>query len=255
MIDLIILGSAAFFAGLVDAVVGGGGLIQVPALFSVYPTITPPLLLGSNKLASFCGTASAAQRFLRFLPIRWSMVLPAALAAFFCSFLGAYAVTQISAKILHQALPFILCIVAFYILYKKDFGSVHAPKLQGAQEKSLALCIGGMIGFYDGFFGPGVGSFLIFFFVRIFGQDFVNASASAKIVNAASNLSALILFSVKGFVWWRLGIGMALMNILGNQMGSTLVLKHGTGFVRKMFLLVVVVLILKTGHDAFFLNR
>ena len=108
-----------------------------------------------------------------------------------------------------------------------------------------------MLGFYDGFFGPGTGSFLVFVFVRFLGYDFLNASASAKLINVATNLAALILFSLKGHVWWHLALPMALANIAGSLLGTRLALKHGTGFVRVMFLLVVSALICKTSYDAF----
>ena len=114
----------------------------------------------------------------------------------------------------------------------------------------MAIAVGGAIGFYDGFFGPGTGSFLVFLFVRLFGQDFVNASASAKIVNVATNLAALWLFGMGGHVAWQVGLGMAVMNVLGSQVGSRLALKRGVGFVRRMFLCVLAVLIVKTGYDA-----
>ncbi|VVD99871.1 membrane protein [Pandoraea pneumonica] len=249
--DLLMLAGGAFLAGLVDAVVGGGGLISVPTLFAVFPNAAPPLLLGTNKMAGVWGTASAAWRFARGVELRWAILLPATIAAFLFSFGGAYAVTHLPADALRKLLPFVLVGVAVYTLHKKDFGTVHAPVKGGTGVTLAAVGVGAAIGFYDGFFGPGTGSFLVFLFVRLFGQDFVNASASSKIVNVATNLAALLLFGIGGHVWWQLGLGMAVMNVLGSQIGSRLALRHGVGFVRRMFLCVVGVLILKTGYDAF----
>lgn len=249
--DLLVLASGAFVAGLVDAVVGGGGLISVPTLFAVFPNAAPPLLFGTNKLAGIWGTASAALRYARGIELRWAILLPATVAAFVFSFGGAYAVTHVPADLLRKLLPFVLTGVAIYTLRKKDFGTVHAPVAGGAGVTLMAIVVGGAIGFYDGFFGPGTGSFLVFLFVRLFGQDFVNASASAKIVNVATNLAALWLFGMEGHVAWQVGLGMAIMNVLGSQVGSRLALKHGVAFVRRMFLGVLAVLIVKTGYDAF----
>ncbi|VVD59113.1 TSUP family transporter [Pandoraea terrigena] len=249
--DLLMLAGGAFLAGLVDAVVGGGGLISVPTLFAVFPNASPPLLFGTNKLAGIWGTASAALRYARGIRLRWTILLPATVAAFVFSFCGAYAVTYMPADVLRKLLPFVLAGVAIYTLRKKDFGTVHAPVRGGAGVTLMAIGVGGAIGFYDGFFGPGTGSFLVFVFVRWFGQDFVNASASAKIVNVATNLAALWLFGMGGHVAWQVGLGMAVMNVLGSQVGSRLALTYGVGFVRRMFLGVLAVLIVKTGYDAF----
>ena len=160
-------------------------------------------------------------------------------------------VTVVSAEFLRKALPIILIAVLVYTLLKKELGRVHAPRFSGGKEIAMACAIGGVIGFYDGFFGPGTGSFFVFCFVRLMGYDFLNASASAKLLNTASNLSALILFTLKGHVWWHFALAMALANIVGSLAGTHMALKHGTGFVRAVFICVVFALILKTGHDAF----
>ncbi|MES2105684.1 MAG: TSUP family transporter [Pseudomonadota bacterium] len=250
--DYILLGLAAFFAGFVDAVVGGGGLIQVPALFSALPNVAPATLLGTNKLAGIWGTSAAAVNYVKAVRLRWAMVLPAALMAFLFAFAGAFAVTHIPPTYLRKALPLILIAVAVYTFKKKDFGSTHAPLYHGDKERLMAMLVGGGIGFYDGFFGPGTGSFLMFLFVRLFGYDFLRASAVAKVLNVATNAAALLWFGYSNNVIWQVGLAMAVCGVLGSLTGSRLAIKHGSGFVRKMFLLVVVALILKTGHDAFF---
>ena len=152
---------------------------------------------------------------------------------------------------LRKLLPLILAAVLVYTLARKELGRTHAPRFAGGREQGLAAGIGAVIGFYDGFFGPGTGSFLVFLFVRLLGYDFLNASASAKLVNTATNLAALILFAAKGHVWWHFMVVMALANVAGSLLGTRLALKHGAGFVRAVFIVVVSALILKTGYDAF----
>ncbi|MFC0167642.1 sulfite exporter TauE/SafE family protein [Pseudoduganella danionis] len=250
MVDYLLLGVAAFSAGLVDAVVGGGGLIQLPTMFSVFPNMAPATLIGTNKLASIFGTSVAAVSYARRVTIAWSVAAPAAIAALVFAFLGAYTVTQVSAEFMRLLLPVVLVAVAAYTFARKDFGSVHAPVHSGTKEQTLALLVGSGIGFYDGFFGPGTGSFLVFLFVRIFGFDFLGASAVAKVVNVACNFAALIWFGYSGHLIWQLGLMMAVCQIAGAFIGSRLAMKHGSGFVRQLFLIVVSLLILKTGYDA-----
>lgn len=252
MTDYVVLGLAALFAGMIDAIVGGGGLIQIPALFSTLPNVPPATLLGTNKLAGVWGTTAAAIGFSRKVRLRWNTAIPAAGAAFLLSFVGAYTVTHIPVDFLRKLLPFILVAVAIYTFKKKTFGSVHAPMHTGWMERIAAIGVGAVIGFYDGFFGPGTGSFLIFMFVRFFGFDFLGASAVAKVVNVATNLAALLWFGCSGHLLWQLGAVMAICNVAGSLIGIQLALRHGSGFVRKIFLLVVCLLILKTGYDAFF---
>jgi uncharacterized protein len=251
MTEYLFLGAAAMLAGLIDAVVGGGGLIQIPALFSTLPEVAPATLLGTNKLAGVWGTGAAAVNFARRVRVHWSTAVPAALAAFALAFVGAFTVTKISPDFLRKLLPFVLIAVAIYTFKKKDLGSIHAPLHEGMKERVFAIAIGGCIGFYDGFFGPGTGSFLVFLFVRFFGFDFLGASAVAKVVNVACNLSALLWFGYSGHLLWQMGAMMAICNVSGSLVGSRLAIKHGSGFVRKLFLLVVSALILKTGYDAF----
>jgi uncharacterized membrane protein YfcA len=249
--EMVLLGLAAFFAGFVDAVVGGGGLIQVPALFSALPSVAPASLLGTNKLTGIWGTGAAAWNYARAVPLRWKVVAPAALAAFVLAFAGAFTVTHVPPTYLRKALPLILVAVAVYTFKKKDFGSEHAPLHHGNKERWLAALVGGGIGFYDGFFGPGTGSFLIFLFVRVFGYDFLSASVVSKVINVACNAAALLWFGFSGHLLWQIGLGMAVCNVAGSVAGSRMAIKHGSGFVRKMFLGVVCLLIVKTGYDAF----
>jgi uncharacterized membrane protein YfcA len=250
-LDLITVTLASLFAGFVDAIVGGGGLILVPALFSVFPTAAPATLFGTNKAAAVWGTAWATAQFAKKVSLRWAALLPAAAAALAGSFAGAWTVTLISAHGLRRALPFVLLAVLVYTLARKDLGRHHTPHYSGRTEALIASAIGGVIGFYDGFFGPGTGSFFVFLFVRLLGYDFLSASASAKLLNTATNASALVLFAFTGHVWWHIAVVMAVANVVGSLLGTRLALKHGAGFVRWVFIAVVSALIVKTGYDAF----
>lgn len=251
MVEYVMLGVAAFAAGLVDAVVGGGGLIQIPVLFSVFGTTAPATLLGTSKLAGIFGTAAAAVNYARRVSIAWSTAAPAAMAAFLFAFIGAYTVTKIPPDFMRTLLPIVLVAVAVYTFWRKDFGSIHAPLHAGTKERLMAMGVGALIGFYDGFFGPGTGSFLVFLFVRFFGFDFLAASAVAKVVNVACNFAALMWFGYSGHLLWQLGLMMAACQVAGSLLGTRLAMKHGSGFVRRLFLVVVTILIFKTGYDAF----
>ena len=249
--ELIIVTLASLLAGFVDAIVGGGGLILVPALFAVFPSTHPATLFGVNKGASVWGTAVATVQYARRVEMRWAALLPAAGAGFAGSLGGAWLVTLVDGSFLRKVLPFVLLAVLAYTLAKKDLGRIHAPRFSGSAETLAACSIGLVLGFYDGFFGPGTGSFFVFLFVRWLGYDFLNASASAKLLNTATNLAALGLFAYKGHVWWHFALTMAVANVVGSLLGTRLALKHGSGFVRVVFIVVVSVLILKTGSDAF----
>jgi uncharacterized membrane protein YfcA len=251
-IDSIWLGLllAATFAGFVDAVAGGGGLIQVPALFAGLPREAPATLLGTNKIASIFGTANAARRYLREVYLPWRIVLPAALAAFAFSWVGAATVAWLPGDLLRGMVLVLLVAVALYTLLKPDFGRQRTTaRVPPRFTLVVAVAVGVLIGFYDGIFGPGTGSFLIFAFVRLFGMDFLHASASAKIINAATNAGALLLFAPAGHVLWALGLGMAVCNVAGAQFGARLAIRHGSGFVRAVFLVMTTLLIAKIAAD------
>lgn len=252
MLDLSLLALASLLAGFVDAIVGGGGLILVPALFSIFPNAPAATLFGTNKGGAIWGTAWSTLQFAKRVQLNWPALRPAAAAAFAGSLAGAWCVTLVNPNALRIALPFILLAVLLYTLSKKDLGHEHRPRWLGGHEVSAASLIGVTIGFYDGFFGPGTGSFFVFLFVRVLGYDFLHASASAKLLNTATNLAALILFTAKGHIWWHVALVLAVANVIGSLLGTRVALKHGAGFVRKVFVLVVAALILKTAWDAFF---
>jgi uncharacterized membrane protein YfcA len=208
-------------------------------------------LFGSNKSASIWGTAFATWQYSRRVRLNWPVMLPAAALTMVSAFLGAWWVTLISADFLRRLLPGLLLGVLVYTLMRKDMGRHHAPRFEGRAELYAACVVGSTIGFYDGFFGPGTGSFFVFLLVRWLGYDFLNASVAAKLLNLSSNIAALILFTLKGHVWWHLALPMALANVAGSLLGTRMALQHGAGFVRGMFILVVSALICKTSYDAF----
>ena len=249
--ELLLVSLASLFAGFVDSIVGGGGLILVPALFAMFPTTHPATLFGVNKGASVWGTAAATLQYARRVQMPWHALLPAAAVGFAGSMAGAWTVTVISPDFLRRALPLVLLCVLGYTLARKELGRHHAPRFQGRHEAWAACALGAVIGFYDGFFGPGTGSFFVFLFVRLLGYDFLNASASAKLLNCATNIAAITLFAFKGHVWWHYAVTLAIANVVGSMAGTHMALKHGTGFVRGIFIVVVSTLILKTGYDAF----
>ena len=249
-IEIVFVLAAAFGAGVIDAMAGGGGLIQVPALFAAFPATPHPTLLGTGKLAGFAGTTSAIFRFMRHVRIDWRLVVPAAVSAFVAALLGAWIATSIAPDQFRALVPVLLTLVLAYTLLHRDFGIEHRPRGNGRRGRVLAAAGAGAIGLYDGFFGPGTGSFLVFLFVRGFGLDFLHASASAKVVNAAANVAAIVLFGFTGELLWLLGLAMAACNVTGAQVGSHLAIRRGSGFVRAVFLLVVGSLIAKTAWDA-----
>ena len=248
---LALLGVGAFLAGMVDAVVGGGGLIQIPLLFSAFPQAAPATLFGTNKLASVFGTAGAAVQYSRRVSIPWSAAGPAALAAAIGSWSGGRAVVLFPPAALRPLILVLLVLVALYTFLRKDFGIHHRRLASAGRECGLAILIGAALGFYDGFFGPGTGSFLIFLFIRILGMDFLHASVSAKIVNVSTNLAAIAVFVSHGAVFWQVALVMACCNLLGSRVGTGLALRHGAVFIRKAFLAVVLVLILRFAADTF----
>lgn len=249
--DLVMLLAAALFAGFVDAVAGGGGLIQVPSLLVAMPAEAPAMVFGTNKLASIFGTGNAALRYARRISLPWGIALPAAGAAFVFSFAGAMAVAWLPKEVVRPMVLALLVLVLAYTVIKPGFGAVSGSRLTPVLERRLALWVGAALGFYDGFFGPGAGSFMIFAFVRFFRLDFLHASSAAKVVNFATNAAALAYFAPTGHVLWAIGLAMAVFNIAGALLGARLALRHGSGFVRGVFIVVASVLIARLGYDTF----
>jgi uncharacterized membrane protein YfcA len=249
MLETAFLCAFAFCAGMIDAVVGGGGLIQIPALINVFPEAQDATLFGTNKFASVWGTTVAARTYVGKVHIAWNLVLPAALSAFFMAFIGAATVASIPPGVLRPLVLGLVIVMAIYIFRQKDFGAIQRPLAISKRERVLSVLIGGSIGFYDGLFGPGTGSFLIFLFIHYLAFDFLQASASAKFVNLATNIAALMYFVPSGNVLYEIAIPMAISNMLGAYTGTRVAMKRGTAFIRGLFLFLLIILILKLARD------
>ena len=247
---ILLLVCGAFGAGFVDAVVGGGGLIQIPLLFSAFPTTTPATLFGTNKIASVVGTATASIQYARRLPLDLRLTLTGVMFALIGAWLGANSVSYLDPTLVRPLVLVLLIAVAIYTFRDKHFGqdNQRRPPSLTVQQRRIAL-IALVIGYYDGFFGPGTGSFFIFLLVRYLGMNFLSASATAKVLNFSTNLAALSFFSLTGAVLWKVGLLMAAANLFGALTGSHLALRHGASFVRKLFLIVVVCLITRQAWD------
>ena len=239
----------AFLSGFVDAIVGGGGLIQVPALLILVPGAPVATLLGTNKVASAMGTTAAVIRYSRGRSGQMPVHGEAAGAAFVCSILGARTVSALDEALLRPAVLVLLVAVGIYTWRTRDFGSVHAPSIKRGHDIALAVAVGAVLGFYDGFFGPGTGSFLIFAFVGVFGFDFLAATSTAKVLNLGSNFAAAVYFTATDQVLLAAAIPMGIASIVGATLGSRLALARGTRLVRGIFLGVVGALVLKLGWD------
>ncbi len=252
--DLAWLCLFAFLAGFVDSIVGGGGLIQLPALFVFLPkelAASVPLVFGTNKLSSFCGTSVAVAQYARRVPIPWPSILPAAVAAFVFSALGVRVVQSVPNAFLKPLTLVLLIAVAVYTYWNKKLGDRHAPKFVAYHERALTVGVGVLLGFYDGFFGPGTGSFLIFIFIGWLGFDFLTASASSKAINFATNLAAVLVFAARGDVLYHYALPMGACNIAGALLGTRLALLKGNKFVRVIFLAVVGVMIARFAWEQF----
>lgn len=247
--SLIFLCGFSFLAGFVDAIAGGGGLIQLPACLILYPTVPLVAIIGTNKMASFFGTSFAAGQFARRVSLDWHVIGPAAVTAFAFSMLGSKTVSILSPSILRPVVLVLLIIAALYVYIVKDIGLEHRPRHGRVRSQWLGLLVGALLGFYDGFFGPGTGSFLILIFASLFGYEFLVASGSAKVINWATNLASVIYFVATGKILYALALPMAASNIAGAIAGTHLAILKGSRFVRVVFLVIVVALIAKLGHD------
>ena len=239
----------AFCAGLVDSAVGGGGLIQIPALLLFCPGVPVPTVLGTNKAAGIAGTSVAAVQYARRTRIPWKTLLPGAFTALVFSLLGARTVSRLDPALLRPLMLGLLVVMAIYTFARRGFGETHAPRFAGRTQALLLLLTGAVLGFYDGFFGPGTGSLLLFVYITLFGFDFLTAAAGAKVSNVATNVSAVAYFVATGHVLWALALPMAACNIAGSLTGARLAMGKGRPYIRILFLLVLAALIVKLGLD------
>lgn len=250
-LTLIFLSIFSFIAGFIDAVVGGGGLISVPALLIQLPNLALPTLFGTNKIASLSGTSIAAYQYSKKIKFDYKLLFWVSISSFVSSFCGAKVVSYIHVNQLKPLILIILILIALYTFLKKDLGAFQSKQLSQNKKIVLGSLLGILVGFYDGFFGPGTGSFFVLGFVVWLGFEFLEASAYSKIINCVTNISALIVFIREGHFILPLAIIMAVFNISGNWLGSHIALKKGNQFIRIIFLLIVSIMILRYGYDIF----
>lgn len=243
--------SASFLAGFVDSIAGGGGIVQLPALLIGLPNSPAAEVLGTNKLSAVFGTTTAAALYRKQIKPDPKVLIGMAIPAFFGSAAGALLASRIPTSSMRPMILVLLIAIAIYTWLKPDLGKLenlrHVPK----QRIQIGAIAGAVIGFYDGIFGPGTGSFLMLILVATLGYAFITASAIAKVVNVATNVGALIVFGINGAVIWQIGIIMGFANITGAIIGSRLAIKGGSTLVRKVFLLVTIVLIVRVGIATF----
>ena len=247
----IFLAIASGFAGFVDAMAGGGGLIQLPALLVGLPNKELPLVLGTNKVPSIFGTAAAARNYFKNIkpdiPLTLSMMGP----AFIGSMGGASLAAAVPKDFFKPFIVFLLIAVAIYTWVKPELGMSENLKYTHKKRLVIVAIIGLLIGFYDGIFGPGTGTFLVFFLVSSIGYAFLKASGTAKLVNISTNAGAILSFQLTGHIWWQLGLLLAFANVTGAIIGSRLAIKGGSPLVRRVFLAVTFLLIARVAWDTF----
>src|SRR3954452_3999169 len=236
---LALLGLAALAAGFVDAVVGGGGLIQLPALLLGMPGAAPVQVLATNKVASICGTTVSAATYYRRIKPDPRTFVPLMALAFVGSAAGAAVASQIPREAFEPIVLVALVVVGAYVLLKPQLGELTALRFQGHRHLLAAMATGLAIGFYDGALGPGTGSFFVFTLVGLMGYSFLEASAKARLANWATNLAAILVFAPQGAVVWHVALVMAACNIVGGYVGARTAVRRGARFVRVFFILVV----------------
>ena len=244
---LALLGLAALTAGFVDAVVGGGGLIQLPALLLGLPAASPVEVLATNKLASFCGTSVSSATYYRRIRPDPKTFLPLMLLAFVGSIAGAGVAFLIPKDAFEPIVLVALIVVGAYVLFKPDLGGETELRFSGHRHTAAAMLTGLGIGFYDGALGPGTGSFFVITLVGLLGYSFLEASAKARLANWATNLGALCVFVPQGVVLWKVGLLMGVCNLAGGYLGARTAVARGSGFVRVFFILVVSAFIIRIG--------
>jgi len=246
---LALMAVAAFSAGWIDAVVGGGGLVQLPALVVGLPGASPVQILATNKLASVCGTTVSSVTYYRRVKPDLRTALPLMAAAFTGSVGGAFVASNIPKSAFNPIILVVLILVGTYVVAKPRIGRVTELRFAGHHHLLAALIAGVTIGFYDGALGPGTGSFLVFSLVGLIGYNFLEASAKARMANWATNVAALCVFIPQGAVIWEIGLVMGACNLLGGYIGARTAVAKGVGFVRVIFIVVVGAFIIKIGSD------
>ncbi|HWI44396.1 MAG TPA: TSUP family transporter [Nocardioides sp.] len=244
---LLVLALAALAAGFVDAVVGGGGLIQLPALLLGLPNASPVQVLATNKVASVCGTAASSATYYRRVRPDPRTFGPLMLLALAGAFTGAIAASHLPREAFEPIVLVALVVVGAYVVLRPSLGEETALRFSGHRHLAAAMGVGFVIGLYDGILGPGTGSFFVFALVGLMGYDFLQASAKARLANLATNLGALLLFVSTGAVIWHVGLVMGACNLIGGYVGARTAVARGAKFVRVFFIVVVSAFIVRIG--------
>ena len=248
---LLLVALAGLGAGFVDAVVGGGGLVQLPALVVLFPGAAPVHVLATNKVGSVCGTTASSVTYYRRVRPDPGTFLPLMALAFVGSVIGALVASHIPSAAFEPIILVVLVLVGGYVLFRPRLGAVTDLRFSGHRHTAMAIAAGLTIGFYDGALGPGTGSFFVISLVGLLGYSFLEASAKARMANWATNVAALCVFVPQGAVVWSLGLVMGAGNLLGGYLGARTAVARGSGFVRVFFMLVVLGFIVKIGADVF----
>lgn len=243
---------AAFTAGFIDAIVGGGGLIQTPMGLILLPNLPVSTVIGTLKIPAFSGTSFAAFQYLKKVVIQWKLLLIMMFLAVPSAFLGSTILTYVSNDFMKPLLLVVLSLLAIYTYARKNFGQQVAKDHSNTTQVLYAVLISIIVGFYDGFIGPGTGSFFVVAFIALMGFDFLHASANAKMVNLATNFGSICLFISKGKIIWAIALPMAASNALGGWLGAKLAINKGNGFIRIFFLIVVIGTLLRFAYDVFY---
>ena len=249
ILTFIFLALASGFAGFVDAVAGGGGLVQLPALLIGISNKPIPMILGTNKIPSIFGTSSAAASYFKKVRPDLRLTLSMAIPALIGSVAGAHLASHFPTSVFHPLILTLLVLVGIYTWRKPNLGLNENLRYSASTRLWIVAACGLLIGFYDGLFGPGTGTFLVFLLVIVVGYEFLKASATAKLVNISTNFGAIVTFQITGHIWWKLGLALAFANVTGAIIGSRLAIRGGSPLVRKIFLLVVAALIAKLSYD------
>lgn len=249
VLAFIFLALASGFAGFVDAVAGGGGLVQLPALLIGISDKPIPMILGTNKIPSIFGTSSAAASYFKKVRPDLRLTLSMAIPALIGSVAGAHLASHFPTSVFHPLILTLLVLVGIYTWRKPNLGLNENLRYSASTRLWIVAACGLLIGFYDGLFGPGTGTFLVFLLVIVVGYEFLKASATAKLVNISTNFGAIVTFQITGHIWWKLGLALAFANVTGALIGSRLAIRGGSPLVRKIFLLVVAALIAKLSYD------
>ena len=248
---IVLLCTASFVAGFIDAIVGGGGLIQTPAAFILMPAQNVATIIGTLKVPALSGTSVATYQYLKKTTVNWKLFGVMAIVSFMFAYLGSSLLNVMKSDFMKPLLFVILVLLLVYTYFKKDFGQFQVDKLTQKQIYIYAITICVFIGFYDGFIGPGTGSLLIMAFIAILGFDFLQANIYAKLVNLATNIGSITLFVIKGKIIWSVAIPMAVCNATGAWLGARLAISKGNGFIRIFFLIIVGIALLRFGYDVF----